>query len=174
MVHIPDILDYYGIQYKEDRHKPSKLDILCPFHEDHNYGNASFDTDLQVFGCFACHAGGNVFQFVAKMEGISVKEAGELLASNFLERRTYDLSGSQQLIQRNIIRLQQVQQEKIKLAVTTTTRMLREIARLQREDILAFWMPVITMLVAEPPTVKEILEVYQKFQSYILKEYQHE
>jgi DNA primase len=47
----------------------------CPIHR--GQGQEAFHANLQrgVFHCFACGAGGNVLDFVAAMEGSSVREA---------------------------------------------------------------------------------------------------
>lgn len=47
---------------------------VCPFHDDHN-PSMSISQDKQIFNCFVCHSGGNVFNFVMKYEKISFLEA---------------------------------------------------------------------------------------------------
>ena len=51
----------------------------CPFH---NEKTASFtiNTEKGFFYCFGCHAGGNVFKFISKMENVSYFEAVRLQA----------------------------------------------------------------------------------------------
>ena len=52
---------------------------LCPFHEDHRpslYVNAV----KQIFKCFACGAGGDVFKFVQMRENLTFPQAVERLA----------------------------------------------------------------------------------------------
>ncbi len=46
----------------------------CPFHDDHD-PSLSISTDKQIFKCFVCNTGGNVFSFVQKYEHISFVEA---------------------------------------------------------------------------------------------------
>ena len=46
----------------------------CPFHDDHN-PSMSISTDKQIYKCFVCNAGGNVFTFVQNFEHISFVEA---------------------------------------------------------------------------------------------------
>lgn len=46
----------------------------CPFHDDHN-PSLAVTPDKQIFKCFVCGAGGNVFTFVSKYEQISFVEA---------------------------------------------------------------------------------------------------
>jgi len=47
---------------------------LCPFHDDSN-PSMSVSSERQIFKCFVCGAGGNVFTFIEKFEKISFVEA---------------------------------------------------------------------------------------------------
>ena len=47
---------------------------ICPFHDDHD-PSLHISTDKQIFKCFVCGTGGNVFTFVQKIENISFLEA---------------------------------------------------------------------------------------------------
>lgn len=53
---------------------------LCPFHEEKT-GSFTVDPDKQLFYCFGCGTGGNVFTFLMKREGLSFPDALEKLAS---------------------------------------------------------------------------------------------
>ena len=55
---------------------------LCPFHSEKD---ASFTVspDKQIFHCFGCNEGGNVFAFLMKTENISFLEAVEELGAKF-------------------------------------------------------------------------------------------
>ena len=59
--------------------KGSRYWGLCPFH---NEKSASFSVngDIQVFHCFGCGAGGNVYTFVMNYENYSFPEAVRMLA----------------------------------------------------------------------------------------------
>ena len=52
---------------------------VCPFHDDHS-PSMSVNKDLQIYKCFSCGAGGNVFKFVSDYENISFVESVKLLA----------------------------------------------------------------------------------------------
>ena len=58
----------------------------CPFHEDRE---PSFNIwpETQSFYCFGCGAGGDVFTFLEKMNGITFPQACELLQTGAAERR---------------------------------------------------------------------------------------
>lgn len=52
---------------------------LCPFHEEKT-GSFTVDPDKNLFYCFGCGAGGDVFSYIMKREGIEFPEALEYLA----------------------------------------------------------------------------------------------
>ncbi|MFP7297601.1 DNA primase [Neobacillus niacini] len=52
---------------------------LCPFHGE-NSPSFSVSSDKQIYHCFGCGAGGNVFSFLMELEGISFLEAAVKLA----------------------------------------------------------------------------------------------
>ena len=55
---------------------------ICPFHDDHS-PSMSVNEERQMFKCFTCGVGGNVFTFVSKYENIgffdAVKRVGEMV-----------------------------------------------------------------------------------------------
>jgi len=91
---VRDVLDHYGIEYDEVRSSRSDLFYYCPFHShtDEKMGSSRFNEDDEVFYCFACGEGGNIYQFVMKMEKCSAKVAESLIESNFKTDIRYDLS----------------------------------------------------------------------------------
>ncbi len=54
---------------------------LCPFHDDSN-PSMSVSTDRQIFKCFVCGAGGNVFSFIERFDNISFADAVIKQATN--------------------------------------------------------------------------------------------
>ncbi|WP_071395800.1 DNA primase [Bacillus tuaregi] len=54
---------------------------LCPFHNE-NSPSFSVSVEKQVYHCFGCGAGGNVFSFLMQIEGLSFQEAAIKLAQN--------------------------------------------------------------------------------------------
>ncbi len=52
---------------------------LCPFHKEKS-PSFSVSPDKQIFHCFGCGVGGNVFHFISKIENINFVESVSLLA----------------------------------------------------------------------------------------------
>ena len=52
---------------------------LCPFHGEKT-ASFSVDGEQQLYYCFGCKAGGNVFTFIMDMEHLTFQEAVEMLA----------------------------------------------------------------------------------------------
>ena len=53
---------------------------LCPFHSEKT-PSFSVSADRQLFYCFGCHLGGNIFTFVMERENVEFREALEILAA---------------------------------------------------------------------------------------------
>jgi DNA primase len=53
---------------------------LCPFHQEKT-PSFSVNRDKQMYYCFGCHVGGNIFSFLMKKDGLEFKEALEILAA---------------------------------------------------------------------------------------------
>ncbi|MFQ5896084.1 MAG: DNA primase [Nitrospinota bacterium] len=66
-------------EYVALKREGSRLKALCPFHQEKT---PSFFVNprLGIFKCFGCGAGGNVFHFLMRHEGMSFVEAAEHLA----------------------------------------------------------------------------------------------
>ena len=67
-----DIVDVIS-HYIPIQRKGRAAKAVCPFHDDHD-PSLSISTDKQIFKCFVCGAGGDVFGFVQKIENISFPE----------------------------------------------------------------------------------------------------
>ena len=55
---------------------------LCPFHSEKT-PSFTVSPDKQIFYCFGCGAGGNVFSFVMKQEGMGFPETARALAKRY-------------------------------------------------------------------------------------------
>lgn len=73
-----DIVDVIGA-YVRLQKKGSTYFGLCPFHNEKT-GSFSVSPGKQMYYCFGCGAGGNVFTFVMQYENFSFPEAMEHLA----------------------------------------------------------------------------------------------
>lgn len=64
----------------------SNFKAVCPFHDDHN-PSLSINVNKQIYKCFVCGQGGNVFGFVRDYEQISfieaVKKVGDMVGFDF-------------------------------------------------------------------------------------------
>lgn len=86
-----DIVDVVGsyISLKKSGHSYKGL---CPFHADHN-PSFMVSQELQIYKCFVCNDGGDIFKFVQKIEGVDFGTALEQLAERAgikLEKKDFD------------------------------------------------------------------------------------
>ncbi|KRM12093.1 DNA primase [Paucilactobacillus suebicus DSM 5007 = KCTC 3549] len=68
-----NISDVVG-QYVQLKKSGKNLFGLCPFHEEKT-ASFSVNEDKQIFHCFSCGRGGNVFKFIMEIENISFPQA---------------------------------------------------------------------------------------------------
>lgn len=74
-IDIVDLISHYvtlkkaGVNYK----------ALCPFHEEHT-GSFMVSPEKQIYKCFGCSEGGDIFNFIMKIEGLNFPETVQLLA----------------------------------------------------------------------------------------------
>lgn len=73
-----DIVDIIS-QYVVLKRKGRNYFGLCPFHNEKS-PSFSVSPDKQIFKCFGCNVGGDVFKFIMKVENISFFESVQYLA----------------------------------------------------------------------------------------------
>lgn len=76
--HSVDIVDLIG-EYVQLKRQGRNYFGLCPFHGE-NTPSFSVSPEKQIFYCFGCGAGGNVFSFLMELEGIPFIEAVQTVA----------------------------------------------------------------------------------------------
>lgn len=74
-----DIVDVVS-QYVTLKRKGRNYFGLCPFHNEKS-PSFSVSPDKQIFHCFGCNVGGNVFHFIMKAENVSFFESIQILAA---------------------------------------------------------------------------------------------
>ena len=72
---IVDIISQYVVLKRSGRNYFG----LCPFHKEKS-PSFSVSPDKQIFHCFGCGAGGNVFHFISKIENVNFVESVQILA----------------------------------------------------------------------------------------------
>lgn len=84
-----DIVDFIG-EYVQLKKQGRNYFGLCPFHGE-NTPSFSVSPEKQIFYCFGCGAGGNVFSFLMDLEGVSFIESVQTVANK--GNVTLDISG---------------------------------------------------------------------------------
>jgi DNA primase len=89
-----DIVDVIG-SYVPLKRAGANFQALCPFHKEKT---PSFNVNphLQIFKCFGCHKGGDVFAFVKEYESIDFPEAVRRLAERARIPLEFERSPGQQ------------------------------------------------------------------------------
>ena len=72
---IVDIISQYVVLKRSGRNYFG----LCPFHKEKS-PSFSVSPDKQIFHCFGCGAGGNVFHFISKIENVNFIESMQILS----------------------------------------------------------------------------------------------
>lgn len=92
---IVDIISQYVVLKRSGRN----FFGLCPFHKEKS-PSFSVSPDKQIFHCFGCGVGGNVFHFLSKIENLSFRETVEMLAEKSgIELPTLEGEGDNKLLQ---------------------------------------------------------------------------
>lgn len=73
-----DIVDVIG-SYVSLKKQGSQYKACCPFHHEKT-PSFGVSRDKQLYHCFGCGVGGNVFTFVMEYENLGFSEAIQLLA----------------------------------------------------------------------------------------------
>ncbi len=73
-----DIVDIISA-YLPLQQKGRNYVALCPFHDDHS-PSMVVSKERQIFNCFTCRTGGNVFSFIMKFKNVGFLEAVEMVA----------------------------------------------------------------------------------------------
>ena len=73
-----DIVDVIG-EYVKLKRAGTNYTGLCPFHNEKT-PSFSVSADKQLYYCFGCHAGGNVFTFIREYQNATFSEALQILA----------------------------------------------------------------------------------------------
>ncbi len=105
-VNIVDVVS----QYVQLTQSGKNLFGLCPFHEERT-PSFSVSEDKQIFHCFSCGRGGNVFKFLMELENLTFPEAVRKVAElqNIPLDEKYTSGGSQQSQQTNSLASQLIQ-----------------------------------------------------------------
>lgn len=72
---IVDIISQYLTLTKQGKNYVA----VCPFHDDHS-PSLVISPEKQIFNCFTCRTGGNVFSFIMKYENVGFLEAVKMVA----------------------------------------------------------------------------------------------
>src|SRR5215471_13677096 len=89
-----DIVDVIG-SYLPLKRAGANFQALCPFHKEKT-PSFSVNPHKQIFYCFGCHKGGDVFNFVKLYENIEFPEAVQRLAERAKIPLEYKQGGGDQ------------------------------------------------------------------------------
>ena len=88
-MNIVSIVEGYGIKLK----KVGNLYLgLCPFHNDVNNPNLTLYPHTNSFHCWSCKTSGDIYWFIALMEGISINEVKSKYRHIVLKKKLGSLS----------------------------------------------------------------------------------
>ena len=88
---IVDVISEYVVLKKAGRNHLG----LCPFHAEKT-PSFTVSQEKQIFYCFGCHTGGNIFSFLMQREGLSFPDAVRAVAAKYgIEVPDYHLTPAQ-------------------------------------------------------------------------------
>lgn len=73
-------IEEYISQYVDLKKRAGKLYALCPFHEE-DTPSFMVDSQKQIFHCFGCKCGGDIFTFIMKYDNLSFTKSVVKVAS---------------------------------------------------------------------------------------------
>ncbi|WP_319526184.1 CHC2 zinc finger domain-containing protein [uncultured Desulfosarcina sp.] len=77
------VLRHYGV-FENLRKSGKNMVGACPIHKGTNKRQFSVNLERNIYNCFGnCQSGGNVLDFVSKMEGLSLFKAAKMLTDIF-------------------------------------------------------------------------------------------
>src|SRR4030042_4136466 len=86
-----DIVDVIS-EFVQLRKRGKNFIGLCPFHQEKT-PSFTVSEDKQIYHCFGCGNGGNVFKFLMEFKNISFVEAVQEIAEHFGISLQYDKEG---------------------------------------------------------------------------------
>ena len=96
-----DIVDVIS-QYVHLKRSGRNYFGLCPFHNEKS-PSFSVSPDKQIFHCFGCGVGGNVYTFLMKIEGISFIEAVQSLAE-----RANNVDTTKEILKSKVLKVNEI------------------------------------------------------------------
>src|ERR1700690_4327846 len=104
-----DIVDVIGA-YVPLKKAGANFVALCPFHKEKS-PSFNVNPQKQIFHCFGCHKGGNVFTFVKEFENLTFPEAVRRLAERAKIPLEFEDQPGQQQSQQNKETLRQIHEQ---------------------------------------------------------------
>ena len=143
---IREVFDHYDVPYKDNGY--GEVDYICPFHADTDYGNAKWSDVKEIYKCFACGQGGNIFRFVVMMEGgesvCSFRHAEKLIASSFTYTGEYNVNVLTKMLEQFRRKKSRAKNELVDKSVENILRALSD----KKLDLGMFtnWLTIITYI----------------------------